>query len=166
MISVQNLTKTYGTRVAVKHLNFEIQTGEVVGFLGPNGAGKSTTLKMITGHIPPTEGQITVNGISLEEDPIEVKKTLGYLPETPPVYFDQTVEEYLEFCGKLHQMNPSRLKAQKDLLLQKTGLTDQRYRLIGNLSKGTRQRVGIAGALVHEPKTIILDETSSSKRLA
>lgn len=158
MIQVKNLSKSYGDRQAIEGLNFSIQKGEVVGFLGPNGAGKSTTMKIITGYMAPTSGQVEVAGFDLFEDPVEVKKRIGYLPETPPVYMDMTVESFLTFCARLKGVEKDHLKERVDLALEKTSLMDVRKRLIGNLSKGYRQRVGLAQALVSDPEILVLDE--------
>lgn len=158
MIKVSHLTKLYGPRAAIHDLSFEVQKGEIIGFLGPNGAGKSTTMKILTGFMPATEGTANVAGFDVFENPIEVKQNVGYLPETPPVYTDMKVYDYLEFAARLHQVPSSTLRASVDLALQKTALGDVRNRLIGNLSKGFRQRVGLAQSLVHNPKVLILDE--------
>ena len=158
MIEVSDLTKIFGHRTAIDHLNFKIKEGEIVGFLGPNGAGKSTTMKILTGVIPATSGTARVAGFDIFDDARDVKKNIGYLPENPPVYFDMYVDEYLKFVAKLHFVTHSNLKKSIDLALEKTGLTEVRNRVIGNLSKGYRQRVGLAQALVHDPKVLILDE--------
>ncbi len=158
MIEVSGLTKLYGPRAAVSNLSFTVNAGEVVGFLGPNGAGKSTTMKILTGFMPASSGSVTVNGFDVFEQPIEVKRSVGYLPENPPVYLEMIVEDYLEFAAKIHDVPKAQLKSAVDSALQKTGLTQVRKRIIGNLSKGYRQRVGLAQALVHNPKVLILDE--------
>lgn len=158
MIQVKDLSKSYGDRMAIERLNFSIQKGEVVGFLGPNGAGKSTTMKIITGYMAPTSGQVSVAGFDLFENPIEVKKRIGYLPETPPVYTDMTVQSYLKFCARLKAVDKEQVPLAVDRALEKTGLESVRARLIGNLSKGYRQRVGLAQALVSDPEVLILDE--------
>jgi ABC-2 type transport system ATP-binding protein len=158
MIEVHNLTKNYGERTAISNLNFKIEKGDVVGFLGPNGAGKSTTMKIITGFMAPSSGTATVCGFDVFENPIEVKKRIGYLPETPPLYVDMKVEDYLKFVAELKQVEPSKIKLFVDRALQKTQLTEVRHRLIQNLSKGFKQRVGIAQALVSEPEVLVLDE--------
>lgn len=158
MIEVQNLTKRYGNRVAVDHLSFTVETGQVYGFLGPNGAGKSTTMNMMTGYLAPTEGTILVDGHSLTDDPMEAKRRIGYLPELPPLYTDMTVEEYLSFAAELKKV-PKRERAEQiKQVLAMTWLTDTRDRLIRNLSKGYRQRVGLAQALLGFPEILILDE--------
>ncbi len=158
MIEVKHLTKVYGDRVAVDNISFTVNKGEVLGFLGQNGAGKTTTMKILTGFMPATEGTASIAGFDVFESPIEVKKRIGYLPETPPVYKELLVGEYLSFVAELRGV-PSKERAGKiDAALQKCNLGDVRNRLIGNLSKGYRQRVGIAQALVHDPDVLILDE--------
>lgn len=158
MIQVKDLSKSYGDRLAIDHLNFTVQKGEVVGFLGPNGAGKSTTMKIITGYMAPSSGQVTVAGFDIFEDPIEVKKRIGYLPETPPVYTDMKVAAYLRFCASLKGVDKEAVDNHVERALKKTGLEKVRDRMIGNLSKGYRQRVGLAQALVSDPEVLILDE--------
>ncbi len=158
MIKVTDLKKLYGQQLAVDHISFEIKKGEVVGFLGPNGAGKSTTMKIITGALAPTSGIAQVGGFDVFENPIEVKKKIGYLPETPPVYSDMYVFDFLNYVAQLKGVESQKLKAQVDMALEKTQLTGVKNRLIHNLSKGFRQRVGIAQALVSDPEILILDE--------
>jgi len=158
MIEVSGLTKQYGPRTAISDLTFHIKKGEIVGFLGPNGAGKSTTMKILTGFMPASHGTAKVAGYDVFDQPIEVKRNVGYLPENPPVYLEMVVQEYLEYAAKLHDVPKSKLKQAVDLSLQKTGLTQVSRRIIGNLSKGYRQRVGLAQALVHDPLVLILDE--------
>lgn len=158
MIQVSQLTKLYGPRPAIEDLNFEIQKGEIVGFLGPNGAGKSTTMKILTGFMPATSGKAVLAGFDVFENPIEVKRKVGYLPETPPLYLEMPVQEYLEFAARLHQVPRTKLTSAVSNILEKTGLGEVRKRLIGNLSKGFRQRVGLAQALLHNPEILILDE--------
>lgn len=158
MIEVRDLTKDYGNRNAITSLNFSVQKGEVVGLLGPNGAGKTTTMKIVTGYMAPTSGQVKVAGFDVFEDPIEVKKRIGYLPETPPLYTDMTVRGYLRFVAKLKGVPSAKVESMVDLSLQKTDLGPVRDRLIQNLSKGYRQRVGISQALVSDPEILILDE--------
>src|SRR5689334_14759323 len=140
MISVSHLTKMYGPRAAINDLSFEVQKGEVVGFLGPNGAGKSTTMKILTGFMPATEGKAMVAGADVFENPIEVKRNVGFLPENPPVYPEMPVGEYLEFAARLHQVPSNQIRTAVDQVVSKIGLGDVRKRLIGNLSKGYRQR--------------------------
>ncbi|GIL16446.1 MAG: ABC transporter ATP-binding protein [Oligoflexia bacterium] len=158
MIEVSGLTKSYGQHLAIQNLTFTINKGEVVGFLGPNGAGKSTTMKIITGYMAPTSGEAKVCGFDVFENPIEVKKRIGYLPETPPVYLDMYVKDYLQYVAELKGVEKNKIKANIDRALEKTNLQDVRSRMIGNLSKGFRQRVGIAQALVSDPDVLILDE--------
>lgn len=158
MIEVQNLTKNYGERKAISNLNFKIAKGDVVGFLGPNGAGKSTTMKIITGFMAPSSGEARVCGYDVFENPIEVKKRIGYLPEIPPLYADMKVEDYLKFVAQLKQVPSEKVKSLVDRALVKTQLLSVRNRLIQNLSKGFKQRVGIAQALVSDPEVLVLDE--------
>ncbi len=158
MIEVSNLSKNYGERKAISDLNFKIEKGDVVGFLGPNGAGKSTTMKIITGFMAPTSGEARVCGYDVFLNPIEVKKRIGYLPETPPLYLDMLVDDYLRFVAELKDVPKEKIKEYVDGALEKAQLTDVRRRLIKNLSKGFKQRVGIAQALVSNPEVLILDE--------
>lgn len=158
MIHVSQLTKLYGGRTAINNLSFEIHKGEVVGFLGPNGAGKSTTMKILTGFMPASSGVAKVAGYDVFDEPMGVKRNIGYLPENPPVYLDMVVEEYLEFCAKIHFVPGPQIAKAVTSAVEKTNLGDVRKRLIGNLSKGYRQRVGLAQALVHNPQVLILDE--------
>jgi ABC-2 type transport system ATP-binding protein len=158
MIQVSGLSKHYGLRKAVDDLNFEVKKGEIVGFLGPNGAGKSTTMKIITGFMPASEGDVRVNGFDVFENPIEVKRAIGYLPESPPLYMEMTVRDYLDFAARLNQVPKKDVKKQIDWAIEKTNLGDVGGRIIGNLSKGYKQRVGLAQALVHNPAVLILDE--------
>ncbi|MEO0335661.1 MAG: ABC transporter ATP-binding protein [Pseudomonadota bacterium] len=158
MIQVTNLTKAYGDRMAIDHLNFEVKKGEVVGFLGPNGAGKSTTMKIVTGFMAPTSGRVVVDGFDVFESPIEVKRRIGYLPELPPVYGDMRVAEYLRFCAEIKGVASSKIKERVADSLSKTSLDEVAGRLIQNLSKGFKQRVGLAQSLVSDPEILILDE--------
>lgn len=158
MIKVQDLSKSYGGITAIQSLNFEIKKGEVVGFLGPNGAGKSTTMKIITGFMAPTSGKAIVGGFDVFENPIEVKKKIGYLPETPPVYGDMTVKDYLTYVADLKGVDKSKKNLAVATAIEKTNLGSVEKRLIQNLSKGFKQRVGIAQALVSDPDVLILDE--------
>ena len=158
MIEVKNLCKNYGDRAAISHLNFTIEKGDVVGLLGPNGAGKSTTMKIITGFMAPTSGEAFVSGFDVFEHPIEVKKRIGYLPETPPVYLDMTVLDYLNFVADLKMVDPKKKKEYIQNSLLKTQTESVQNRLIRNLSKGFKQRVGLAQALVSNPEILILDE--------
>jgi len=158
MIEVQNLSKSYGGILAIQDLSFQVNKGEVVGFLGPNGAGKSTTMKIITGFMAPSSGQAIVCGFDVFENPIEVKKRIGYLPETPPVYMDMKVRDYLKYVAELKGVEKSKLEKNVANAVEKTQLGSVEKRLIHNLSKGFRQRVGIAQALVSDPEVLILDE--------
>lgn len=158
MIEVTQLTKLYGATAAIDSLNFTVRKGEVVGFLGPNGAGKSTTMKIITGFMAPTMGSAKVAGYDVFEDPIEVKRRIGYLPETPPVYGEMTVKDYLSFVAELKGVAKGNRERQVNHSIDKTNLGAVQKRLIQNLSKGFRQRVGIAQALVSNPEVLILDE--------
>lgn len=158
MIEVRKLCKSYGERQAISNLSFKIEKGDVVGLLGPNGAGKSTTMKIITGFMAPTSGEAKVCGYDVFEDPIEVKKRIGYLPETPPLYSEMSVEDYLKFVAELKSVDSARLKSLVDKAIVKTQLVDVRKRIIRNLSKGFKQRVGIAQALVSDPEVLVLDE--------
>lgn len=158
MIEVKDLCKSYGDREAISSLNFNVKKGEVVGFLGPNGAGKSTTMKIITGSMAPSSGSVSLAGFDVFEDPIEVKRRIGYLPEIPPVYGDMYVRDFLTFVAKLKGVAPHLIAAQVDTAIEKTNLQEVSKRLIQNLSKGFRQRVGIAQALVSNPEVLILDE--------
>lgn len=158
MIEVRTLTKNYGARRAIDSLSFSVNKGEVVGFLGPNGAGKSTTMKIITGFMAPSSGQALVAGYDVFENPLEVKRRIGYLPEHPPVYGDMFVKEYLEFVAHLKGVDKSHTAGFVKNAIEKTNLGNVQSRLIQNLSKGFRQRVGIAQALVSNPDVLILDE--------
>ena len=158
MIEVSGLTKLYGPRTAISDLNFTINKGEIVGFLGPNGAGKSTTMKILTGFMPASFGTAKIAGFDVFDQSIDVKRNIGYLPENPPVYMEMIVEDYLEYAAKLHDVPRAKIKSAIDSAVQKTGLTQVKNRIIGNLSKGYRQRVGIAQTLVHDPQVLILDE--------
>lgn len=158
MIKVERLSKSFGPFQAVKDISFEVKRGEILGFLGPNGAGKTTTMRMITGVIPPTSGTALVDAFDIVQDPLEVKKRIGYLPETPPVYPDFTVRAYLSFVAKIKGLSAELQKDNIGWAMEKCGLQDVQKRLIGNLSKGFRQRVGLAGAIVHKPDVLILDE--------
>ncbi len=158
MIEVHNLCKSYGDRQAIDNLTFKIEKGDVVGLLGPNGAGKSTTMKIITGFMAPTSGEAKVCGFDVFENPIEVKKRIGYLPETPPLYTEMTVEDYLKFVAELKLVPVDKIKSLVNRALVKAQLTSVKSRLIKNLSKGFKQRVGIAQALVSDPEVLVLDE--------
>jgi len=158
LIQVDQLYRYYGDHCAVNNVSFTLGKGEILGFLGPNGAGKSTTMQMICGNLAPTSGQILVNGVDILDSPKEAKRELGYLPETPPVYRELTPDEYLEYCAKLHQIPRGRIAQSVASAKERCGLADVGGRLIGNLSKGYQQRVGIAQAILHSPAVIILDE--------
>lgn len=158
MIEVSNLTKKYGDHIAVDHLSFRVEKGQIYGFLGPNGAGKSTTMNIITGYLAATEGTVTIDGKDIQKDPEEAKRSIGYLPELPPLYVDMTVREYLEFVAELKKVPKKERKQQIDEVMEMTQITDMQQRLIKNLSKGYRQRVGLAQAILGYPEVIILDE--------
>ncbi len=158
LIQVDQLYRYYGSHCAVDNVSFSLEKGEILGFLGPNGAGKSTTMQMLCGNLAPTSGQILINGLDILDNPKEAKSELGYLPETPPVYRELTPDEYLEYCAKLHQIPRSQIALAVGNAKERCGLTDVGDRLIGNLSKGYQQRVGIAQAILHSPAVIILDE--------
>lgn len=159
MIEVKKLTKYYGDKLAVDHLSFTIKDGEILGFLGPNGAGKSTTMNILTGYLSATSGEVTINGINLFENPIQAKRCIGYLPEIPPLYMDMTIEEYLKFICRLKKI-PSSFNEKKHIqeICDQVNITNVKKRLIKHLSKGYRQRVGIAQAMIGNPKILILDE--------
>lgn len=158
MVHVHNLTKRYGNLVAVENLSFRLDRGDVLGFLGPNGAGKTTTMRIITGYMPPTRGTVHIEGVDIFDNPLHAKKLIGYLPENPPLYNDMTVAEYLDFVADIKQVKTKEKKSKIFYVLEKCGLTEVRRRIIGHLSKGYRQRVGIAQALVNNPPVLILDE--------
>lgn len=158
-IRVENLTKTYKKQNAIDNISFEINSGEIVGFLGPNGAGKTTTMKILTCYIPPSSGKAWVNGINVEEDSIEVRKQIGYLPEHNPLYMDMYVKEYLMFAASVYQIKDKQKRVKE--MIELTGLQLEQNKKIGQLSKGYRQRVGLAQAIIHNPKVLILDEPTS-----
>jgi ABC-2 type transport system ATP-binding protein len=161
MITVKELTKRYARNTAVDHISFEIQKGQIVGFLGPNGAGKTTTMRMLTCFLPPTAGTATVAGFDVLEEPMEVKKRIGYLPETPPLYPEMRVGEYLEFVGRLKGLSKAELAKRVDYVCDRCSVVDVREKLISKLSKGYRQRVGLAQAIIHNPDVLILDEPTA-----
>lgn len=161
MIEVQNLVKWYGPTRAVDNISFDIPAGQIVGFLGPNGAGKSTTLRILTGYIPPTSGNATVNNHNVASASQAARQNIGYLPESTPLYPEMRVEEYLHYRGKLHGMDRTSRNKRIDHVTDRCGLAHIRRRLIGQLSRGNRQRVGIAQALLHEPPVLILDEPTA-----
>lgn len=158
MIEVKNLVKKYGDHTAVDHLSFQTEKGKIYGFLGPNGAGKSTTMNMITGYIASTEGTVSIDGHDILEEPEKAKKCIGYLPEQPPLYFDMTVLEYMKFAADLKKIPKDKKKAMIEEVMDMVKITDMKNRLIKNLSKGYRQRVGLAQAILGYPEVIILDE--------
>jgi len=160
-LQVTNLTKQYGQQRAVDEISFTVKRGDVVGFLGPNGAGKSTTMKIITGFLPPTSGTVSVEGMDVTSQAIEVKKIIGYLPEHNPLYLDMYVHEYLHFAGGLYHLRGSKLKQRTAEVIERCGLTLEQNKKIEALSKGYRQRVGLAQALIHDPSVLILDEPTS-----
>lgn len=159
-VKVSNLIKEYGQQKAVNDISFEVNKGEVLGFLGPNGAGKSTTMKILTCFIPQTSGKATVCGFDTSASPLDVARKIGYLPESNPLYYDMYVREYLEFVAGLHKLGKS-TQSRIDEMLEKTGLTLERKKKVGQLSKGYKQRVGLAQALLHDPEVLILDEPTS-----
>ena len=161
MITVNGLTKRYAHTVAVDQISFEVQKGQIVGFLGPNGAGKTTTMRMLTCFLTPTSGTATVAGFDILEQPLEVKKRIGYLPETPPVYPEMRIDEYLAFVGQLKGLTGSDLRARVDYAAERCAIADVRNKIIGKLSKGYRQRVGLAQAIIHNPDVLILDEPAA-----
>ena len=158
MIEVKNLVKKYGNHMAVDHLSFQIEKGKIYGFLGPNGAGKSTTMNMITGYIASTEGTVIIDGHDILEEPEKAKKCIGYLPEQPPLYFDMTVLEYMKFVADLKKIPKNKRESMINEVMDMVKITDMKNRLIKNLSKGYRQRVGLAQAILEYPEVIILDE--------
>jgi ABC-2 type transport system ATP-binding protein len=158
MIEVEHLKKNYRDLKAVDDVSFKVEAGEILGFLGPNGAGKTTTMRILTGVLPPTSGSVKVCGFDVFEQPLEVKKRIGYLPENPPVYTDMTVRSYLRFVASIKGVPRNARKSEIDRVAQKTNCTQFIDRVIGNLSKGQRQRVGLAQALLHDPEVLILDE--------
>ena len=158
LIEVKNLVKQYGTHLALDDLSFQVEDNEIFGFLGPNGAGKSTTMNIITGYLAPTSGTVSIDGHDIIEDPIGAKKLIGYLPELPPLYMDMTPKEYLKFVAEAKGVKKADMQAELDRVMEKTAITDVQNRLIKTLSKGYRQRVGMAEAIVGSPKVIIMDE--------
>jgi ABC-2 type transport system ATP-binding protein len=161
MISVKELTKKYARNLAVDHISFEVQKGEIVGFLGPNGAGKTTTMRMLTCFLPPTSGDATVAGFDVLEQPLEVKKRIGYLPEAPPLYPEMDTVAYLSFVGKLKGLAGTDLGKRIDYVSERCAIGDVKKKLLGKLSKGYRQRVGLAQAIIHNPDVLILDEPTA-----
>src|SRR6204780_1414418 len=161
MIKVEGLTKRYARNVAVDHISFQVDKGQIVGFLGPNGAGKTTTMRMLTCFMPPTDGSAEVAGFDILESPMEVKRRIGYLPETPPVYPEMEVVEYLDFVGRIKGLERSSLPRRINEVMEKCAVTDVRKKEIGKLSRGYRQRVGLAQAIIHNPDVLILDEPTA-----
>jgi ABC-2 type transport system ATP-binding protein len=161
MIKVEGLTKRYARTVAVDDISFDVQKGQIVGFLGPNGAGKTTTMRVLTCFLPPTSGSAQVAGFDVLEKPLEVKKRIGYLPETPPLYPEMEVVEYLDFVGRLKGLSNPDLSRRVNEVIDRTSVGDVRNRLVGKLSKGYRQRVGLAQAIIHNPDVLILDEPTA-----
>jgi ABC-2 type transport system ATP-binding protein len=161
VIEVQNLTKRYGPVTAVQDVSFRVERGEILGFLGPNGAGKTTTMRVLTGYMPATEGKAIVAGFDVSDQPIEAKRRTGYLPETPPLYPDMTVAEYLSFVSKIKGVPSAERRQRVQAVMERTRVADMRDRLCSRLSKGYRQRVGLAQALIHNPDVLILDEPTA-----
>src|ERR1051326_2290068 len=161
MIKVEGLTKRYARTVAVDNISFEVEKGQIVGFLGPNGAGKTTTMRVLTCFLPPTAGSANVAGFDVLEHPFEVKKRIGYLPETPPLYPEMEVKEYLAFVGRLKGISSADIDRRVDEVAGRCAVGDVRDKLIGKLSKGYRQRVGLAQAIIHNPDVLVLDEPTS-----
>ena len=160
-IIVENLTKKYDEQRAVDDISFQVQPGEIVGFLGPNGAGKTTTMKIITCYMAPTDGQVTVGGYKVSEDPEEIKKSIGYLPETNPLYTDMAIIDYLQFCAEIQGMAKPDIAGRIRDMVEVCGLGYERHKKSGELSKGYKQRVGLAQAMIHDPQVLILDEPTS-----
>jgi ABC-2 type transport system ATP-binding protein len=158
LIEVQDLTKAFGAVTAVDHISFSVKKGEILGFLGPNGAGKTTTMRILTGYLPATSGTASVAGFDVFDNSMEVRRRIGYLPENPPLYTDMSVEAYLDFVARIKNVSAEKRRARIDDALEKTSITDKRGELIKRLSRGYKQRVGLAQALVHDPDVIILDE--------
>ncbi|RSK29911.1 gliding motility-associated ABC transporter ATP-binding subunit GldA [Hymenobacter metallilatus] len=161
MVEITNLTKIFGPQTAVDNVSFSVGKGEILGFLGPNGAGKSTTMKIATGYLPPSAGTVVVDGFDVQTDPLEVRRRVGYLPEHNPLYLDMYVHEYLEFIGSVHGLGGSALRQRVRQLVDRVGLGREQNKQIGALSKGYRQRVGLAQALIHDPGVLILDEPTT-----
>jgi len=161
MIKVEGLTKRYARNIAVDNISFQVEKGQIVGFLGPNGAGKTTTMRVLTCFMPPTYGTASVAGFDVQQNPMEVKRRIGYLPETPPLYPDMEVVEYLDFVGRIKGIASADLAKRIDEVMEKCAVGDVRKKLIGKLSKGYRQRVGLAQAILHNPDVLILDEPTS-----
>lgn len=161
LLSAQSLSRSYGNHLAVNNVSFEIYKGEVLGFLGPNGAGKSTTMKMLSGNLAPNQGEITINGYDLIEDPKQAKAEIGFLPEQPPLYKELSVIEFLTFCARINKIPRTKIRLAVTTAIERCGLNNVTKRLIAHLSKGYQQRVGIAQAIIHTPSVVILDEPTS-----
>ncbi len=161
MISVKDLSKKYARNTAVDHISFDVEKGQIVGFLGPNGAGKTTTMRMLTCFLPPSSGTATVAGFDVIEAPLEVKKRIGYLPEAPPLYLEMRAAEYLTFVGRLKGLSGAELRQRVDAVCDRCAIGDEKNKLLGKLSKGYRQRVGLAQAIIHNPDVLILDEPTA-----
>jgi ABC-2 type transport system ATP-binding protein len=161
MISVKDLSKKYARNTAVDHISFEVERGQIVGFLGPNGAGKTTTMRMLTCFLPPSSGTATVAGFDVLDAPLEVKKRIGYLPEAPPLYLEMRTAEYLTFVGRLKGLSGAELRHRVDTVCERCAVGDVKNKLLGKLSKGYRQRVGLAQAIIHNPDVLILDEPTA-----
>ncbi len=160
-ISIHNLTKVYGSQKAIDSLSFDIPKGQIVGFLGPNGAGKSTTMKILTGYLEATSGTASVNGFDVQKEDMQAKNSIGYLPEHNPLYLEMYVKEFLEFAGSFYKMKGAALKNRVAEIIEQVGLSRESHKKIGQLSKGYRQRVGLAQALIHDPEVLILDEPTT-----
>jgi ABC-2 type transport system ATP-binding protein len=160
-IAIRNLTKEYGHQKAVDDISFDVQTGEILGFLGPNGAGKTTTMKIITCYMPPTAGTVQVDGMDILDHSLEVRRKIGYLPEMNPLYHDMNVLDYLEYSARLHGIQPTSIQPRTKEMVDVCGIGEVRHKDIGELSKGYRQRVGLAQAMIHDPELLILDEPTS-----
>ncbi len=158
-IEVKNLSKIYGEQKAVNNISFKVEKGEIVGFLGPNGAGKSTTMKIITGYLQPESGEVFVSGMNVQQQPLLTKKKIGYLPESNPLYYDMYVREYLDFSAGVHKISNKKQSIEK--VIEQVGLTREGSKKIGQLSKGYKQRVGLAAALLHDPEVLVLDEPTT-----
>lgn len=160
-INVKNITKTFGNQKALNNVSFEVLSGQIFGFLGPNGAGKSTMMKIITGYIPPSSGQVFVNNLDILSNSVEVKRQIGYLPENNPLYLEMYIKEYLQFVANIYHIKKNKIQSRISEVIEQTGLTNELNKKIGALSKGYRQRVGLAQAIIHDPQVLILDEPTS-----
>ncbi len=160
-ISVKNISKQFGKQWAVDNISFEIKSGEIVGFIGPNGAGKSTTMKIISGYLPPTSGEVYINGMNTRDKTMDIKRIIGYLPENNPLYHDMYVKEYLLYSAGLYRLKGEKAITRVDEIIELVGLSPEKHKKIGKLSKGYKQRVGLSQALIHDPEVLILDEPTS-----